>query len=232
MVKTLAEQRGLIATFMPKPFANLTGSGAHFHTSLWDAAKDVNLFEDLGDENGLSRLAYWWIGGLKEHAKALTAVTAPTVNSYKRLVRGAPRSGSTWAPVYITYGGNNRTQMLRIPGPGRVENRTIDGSCNPYLAAAVTLAAGLDGIAKRTDPGPRNDRNLYEVPYEQLQEEGIGLLPRTLSEALDELERDEVVLDALGRDYARLFIEAKREEWQRYHNYVSQWEIDNYLYLF
>jgi glutamine synthetase len=134
--------------------------------------------------------------------------------------------------VYITYGGNNRTLMLRIPGPGRIENRTIDGSCNPYLAAAATLAAGLDGIAHQIDPGPGSERNFYDVPYEQLAREGIDLLPRTLSEALDELERDEVILDALGRDYADMYLRAKRAEWERYHNYVSQWEIDNYLPLF
>jgi glutamine synthetase len=231
MVRALAEQYGVLATFMPKPFSHLTGNGCHFHQSVWDAERDVNLFDDPTDPNGLSQLAYWWIGGLKRHARAFTAVTAPTVNSYKRLIRGAPRSGATWAPVYITYGGNNRTQMLRIPAPGRIENRTIDGGCNPYLAAAVTLAAGLDGIANHLDPGPRNDRNLYEVPYEELRAEGIELLPRTLSEALDELERDDVIIDALGRDYAEMFIAAKRDEWERYHNYVSQWEIDTYLPL-
>ena len=119
---------------MPKPFSHLTGNGAHFHISVWDVEKDTNLFLNKQDENGLSEFAYHFIGGLKKHAKAVAAVTAPIVNSYKRLIRGAPRSGATWAPVYITYGGSNRTQMIRIPGPGRIENRTVDGAANPYLA--------------------------------------------------------------------------------------------------
>ena len=189
MVRTIAEQQGLIATFMPKPFSQLTGNGAHFHMSLWDAEKNTNLFLDERDENGLSELAYHFIGGLKKHAKAVAAVTAPIVNSYKRLIRGAPRSGATWAPVYITYGGSNRTQMIRIPAAGRIENRTVDGAANPYLAPAVMLAAGLDGIENRIPAGTRNDKNLYEVPLEELKAEGIGFLPTTLSEALDELER-------------------------------------------
>ena len=155
MVKTVAEQHGLVATFMPKPFAHLTGNGAHFHMSLWDAARDVNLFEEPRDELGLSQLAYHFCGGLMKHAQALAAVTNPLVNSYKRLIRGAPNSGATWAPVYVTYGGSNRTQMIRIPGPGRLENRIIDGAANPYLAATVLLAAGLDGVQHRLDPGRR-----------------------------------------------------------------------------
>ena len=136
MVKTCAGEKGLIATFMPKPFEDLTGNGAHFHMSLWDTEKDRNLFLNEKDENGLSELAYHFIGGLKKSARAVAAVTAPTVNSYKRLVRGAPRSGATWAPVFITYGGSNRTQMIRIPGPGRVENRTVDGATNSYSGSS------------------------------------------------------------------------------------------------
>src|SRR5918994_3040673 len=152
MVETLAQEQGVMATFMPKPFAHLTGSGAHFHMSLWEG--DRNLFEaDPADDPrglGLSELAYQFIGGLKKHAKAYIAFTAPTVNSYKRLVVGAPESGATWAPVYVSYGYNNRTQMLRVPAAGRVEDRTVDGSCNPYLGATAVLAAGVDG----KEPGP------------------------------------------------------------------------------
>jgi glutamine synthetase len=229
MVRALAEQQGMVATFMPKPFSHLTGSGAHLHMSLWDAETDRNLFLAESDANGLSELAYHFVGGLKAHARGLAALTAPTVNSYKRLVAGAPRSGATWAPVYVTYGGNNRTQMLRIPGPGRVENRAVDGSANPYLAMAGILAAGLDGIRNRLPAGDRNDRNMYEVPLEDLRREGIRLLPATLDEAVSELERDAVLMAALGPEYGPAYVAAKRAEWRAYHNSVSQWEIEQYL---
>ena len=232
MVKTIAEENGLMATFMPKPFSNLTGNGAHFHMSLWDAANDTNLFLDEGDENGLSQLAYWFIGGVLKHAKALAAVADPLVNSYKRLIRGAPRSGATWAPVYVTYGGNNRTQMIRIPGPGRIENRSGDGSANPYLAMSALLAAGLDGIEKKIDPGARNDENLYELSEDDLRARGIEFLPANLSEALDAFEGDEVVRGALGEIYAENYLQVKRAEWKRYHDSVSGWEVENYLGLY
>jgi glutamine synthetase len=232
MVKTVAEHHGLLATFMPKPFAHLTGNGAHFHTSLWDTQNQTNLFLEPQDPNGLSQLAYWFMGGLLTHARALAAVTNPLVNSYKRLIRGAPRSGATWAPVYMTYGGNNRTQMLRIPAPGRVENRIVDGAANPYLACAAVLAAGLDGIARRLEPGRRNDENLYELPETELRQRGIGFLPTTLSEALDHLEQDAVIREALGAEYVAHYLQVKREEWQRYHQSISRWETDNYLGLY
>ena len=232
MVRTVAEEQGCIATFMPKPFSHLTGNGCHFHTSVWDADTDANLFLDKADENGLSEFAYHFIGGLKQHARAIAAVTAPIVNSYKRLIRGAPVSGATWAPVYISYGASNRTQMIRIPGPGRIENRTIDGAANPYLAPAVMLAAGLDGVENKLPAGSRNDRNLYEVAEEELKAEGIGFLPTNLSEALDELEQDEVIKTAMGREYADYYIQVKRAEWKRYHDSVSQWEVENYLGLY
>ena len=236
MVHTLAQQRGLLATFMPKPFSRLTGNGCHFHMSLWD--DDTNLFLDENDPRGLglSETAYNFIGGLKKHAKAYIAVTAPTVNSYKRLKVGAPTSGATWSPVYVTYGYNNRTQMLRIPGPGRVEDRTIDGSCNPYLAAAVVLAAGLDGIENKLDPGDPNPGNMYETPEDELRRRGIELLPTNLLDATRELERDDVIREALGRgrdeDYLDYFVRVKRDEWTRYHEQVTPWEINEYLTRF
>jgi glutamine synthetase len=232
MVKTVAEQQGLLATFMPKPFANLTGNGAHYHVSLWDAQNKANLFLDEKDGDGLSKLAYAFMGGILRHAKALVAVTCPIVNSYKRLIRGAPRSGATWAPVYITYGGSNRTQMIRIPGPGRLENRIPDGAANPYLAMAALLAAGLDGIESKADPGKRNNDNLYEVPEEELRRRGIDFLPTTLSEALDCLEEDGIVKTALGEEYAAYYLRVKREEWRQYHRSVSAWETDHYLGLY
>jgi glutamine synthetase len=236
MVHTLAQQQGLLATFMPKPFTDLTGNGCHFHMSLWDG--DTNLFLDEDDPRGLglSELAYNFIGGLKKHAKAYIAVTAPTVNSYKRLKRGTTTSGATWAPVYISYGYNNRTQMLRIPGPGRVEDRTIDGSCNPYLAATVMLAAGLDGIQNKLDPGDPNTGNMYTTSSGDLEKQGIEMLPANLLDATRELERDDVLREALGRardeDYVDYFINVKRDEWTRYHEQVTPWEIKEYLTRF
>jgi glutamine synthetase len=236
MVHTLAQQRGLLATFMPKPFTHLTGNGCHFHMSLWDG--DTNLFLDDDDPRGLglSETAYHFIGGLKKHARAYSAVTAPTVNSYKRLKLGTTTSGATWSPVWISYGYNNRTQMLRIPGPGRVEDRTIDGSCNPYLAATVVLAAGLDGIENKVDPGEPNAENLYAVSYDELRDRGLETLPTNLLNATIELEQDDVMRAALGRgrneDYVDYFIRVKREEWNRYHEQVTPWEIKEYLTRF
>lgn len=238
MVESLAQERGLIATFMPKPFANLTGNGCHFHASLWSGGD--NLFEaDPSDDPrglGLSELAYNFIGGLKAHAKAYIAVTAPTVNSYKRLVVGAPTSGATWAPAYVSYGYNNRTQMLRVPAPGRIEDRTVDGSCNPYLAAAAMLAAGLDGIERKLDPGDPNSDNLYTYTEEQRNEKGIELLPANLLDATRELERDDVLRAALGKtrdgDYVDYFVTVKRREWQAAHEQITGWELDRYLQLF
>jgi glutamine synthetase len=238
MVEAMAQERGMIATFMPKPFAHLTGSGCHLHMSLW---KDgVNLFEaDPADDPrglGLSELAYQFVAGLKAHAKAYIAVTAPTVTSYKRLVVGAPTSGATWAPAYVSYGYNNRTQMLRIPAAGRIEDRTVDGSCNPYLAATAVLAAGLDGIERGLDPGEPNSLNLYETDEAQRAELGIDVLPANLLDATRELERCQVLRAALGRardeDYLDYYVRCKRREWQQAHEQITQWEIDRYLQLF
>jgi glutamine synthetase len=238
MVEALAQEQGLIATFMPKPFAHLTGNGCHFHMSLWKDGE--NLFEiDPADDPrglGLSELAYQFVGGLKAHAKAYIAVTAPTVTSYKRLVVGAPTSGATWAPAYVSYGYNNRTQMLRIPGPGRIEDRTVDGSCNPYLAATVVLAAGLDGIERGLDPGEPNALNLYETDEAQRKELGIDVLPANLLDATRELERCDVLRAALGRardeDYLDYYVSCKRREWQQAHEQITKWELDRYLQLF
>jgi glutamine synthetase len=233
MVHTLAHQRGLLATFMPKPFTELTGNGCHFHMSLWDG--DRNLFLDEEDPRGLglSQLAYHFLGGLMKHARASSAVTAPTVNSYKRLKAGTTTSGATWSPVWISYGYNNRTQMYRIPGPGRIEDRSVDGACNPYLAATVILASGLDGIENEINPGEPNPENLYAVPSKELRDRGFEILPTNLLEATVELERDEVLRTALGRardeDYADYFIRVKREEWNRYHEQVTPWELREYL---
>ena len=232
MVRTVAEQHGLWATFMPKPFDYLTGNGAHYHISLADAESGRNLFLDERAEYGLSQLGRLFMGGLLRHARGLSAITAPLVNSYKRLVRGAPRSGATWAPVYVSYGPGNRTQMIRLPAPGRVENRVVDGAANPYLASAAILGAGLDGIENKIEPGVANTSNLYEASEDELARHGITFLPATLREALDCLEQDMVVKEALGAEYAAYYIGVKGEEWRQYHQSVSQWEIDNYLMTF
>jgi glutamine synthetase len=238
MVEAMAQERGLIATFMPKPFGHLTGNGCHLHMSLWRDGVNVFDADPADDPNrmGLSEDAYHFIGGLKAHAKAYIALTAPTVTSYKRLVIGA-RSGSAWAPVYISYGYNNRTQMLRIPDAGRIEDRTVDGSCNPYLAATVILAAGLDGIEKGLDAGnPTTELNLHELTDDQLNDLGVEMLPATLLDAARELEKDDILRDALGHtgreDYIDYFVKIKKAEFKQAHEQITQWELDRYLQLF
>jgi glutamine synthetase len=238
MVESLAQQRGLLATFMPKPFAHLTGNGCHFHVSLWKDGE--NLFERDPSEDprglGLSELAYNFIGGLKANAKAYIAVTAPTVNSYKRLVVGAPTSGATWAPAYISYGYNNRTQMLRIPAAGRIEDRTVDGSCNPYLAATAMLTAGLDGIERGLDAGEPNSQNLYMLSAAEREAQGIDLLPANLLDATRELADNDALRAGFGKtpkgDYIDYFVEVKQREAQAAHEEITKWELDRYLQLY
>jgi glutamine synthetase len=238
MVHTLAHRAGMAATFMPKPFANLTGNGLHVHSSLWDSESGEELFSDQADPRGLglSKVAYQYVAGLLEHAHATIAVTCPTVNSYKRMGVGAPKSGATWAPAYATYGGNNRTQMLRVPDAGRVENRGCDGSANPYLALTVLLAAGLDGIDRNLDPGEPNQDNLYTLSDEQVAAGGIRAMPPTLLHATDNLVADQVVREALGKvpggDYVDYYAGVKRDEFRDYHSIVSDWEVDHYLTQF
>jgi len=228
----IAHQHGMVATFMPKPFSNRTGTGSHFHISL-GTAKNKNLFFDAKDKYGmgLSQTGYWFLGGVLKHARALCALAAPTVNSYKRLVVGRALSGATWAPAYITYGDNNRTCMVRIPY-GRLELRLPDGSCNPYLVTAALIAAGMDGIANKIDPGPPCNDNLYEMSQAQIAERGIGLLPQNLNEAIDAFAADDVVRGSIGEALAKEFIELKRMEWIEYSRHVSDWERKRYLEFF
>ena len=228
----IARQHGAVATFMPKPFSNRTGTGAHFHISIGTSG-EKNAFYDKSDKRGLglSQLGYWFLGGLLHHARALAAVCAPSVNSYKRLVVGRSLSGATWAPAYIAYGDNNRTACVRIPF-GRIELRLPDGACNPYLVTAALAAAGLDGIDRRLDPGEPLNINLYELSPEEIRARGIGLLPQSLSEAVDALEKDEVVQKGIGAELAAEFIRLKRMEWVEYSRHVSDWETNRYLELF
>jgi glutamine synthetase len=233
MVHSLAAEAGMLATFMPKPFAHLTGNGLHMHLSLWDG--DTELFADAADARGLgmSALGYSFIGGLLEHAQALTAVTCPTINSYKRLASAAPDSGAAWSPAYATYGGNDRTHMLRVPDPGRVEDRCIDGSANPYLALSGIIAAGLDGMERQIDPGDPCDLNLLTLSEGAAADRGLRSMPMTLWHALDHLEADGVLREGLGKtsggDYIDYFVATKRNEVRSSHAEITPWELDQYL---
>lgn len=235
MVKELARQQGYFASFMPKISGDKTGSGAHYNMSLADIDSGKNLFEDLNDPRGckLSKLGYHFIAGVLRHAKAVVAVTCPTVNSYKRLVRQGSMSGFTWAPVYICYGNNNRTNMLRIPlAGGRVECRAADISTNLYLGAALILAAGLEGIREGLDPGEPHTENMYNYALDELDAMGIDLLPRTLSEAIDAFAADPLAKTVMGPLMHQTFTDFKRQEWEEYHTHISDWEIKRYLKFF
>lgn len=225
VVRTIAQRHGLHATFMPKPIFGINGSGMHTNQSLFRG--DENAFYDPAGELQLSQEAYYYIGGLLRHAQAMAAVTNPTVNSYKRLVPGYE------APVYLAWSARNRSPLIRIPAKRglstRVEFRNPDPACNPYLAIAVMLKAGLDGIARKIAPPPRVDRNIYEMTAPERAELSIDSLPGSLAEALDLLAGDEVLQDALGPHIYHRFMEAKRIEWDRYRTQVHPWEIEEYL---
>lgn len=225
-VKTIAKRHGLFASFMPKPKYGINGSGMHINMSLEKDGK--NIFFDENDQMQLSKEAYYFIGGIMEHVKGMTAITNPLVNSYKRLVPGYE------APIYIAWSATNRSPLIRIPaarGEGtRVELRCPDPSANPYLALAVCLAAGLDGIRKQIMPPAAVVKNVYEMRLDEKKAEGIEALPATLSEAVDELEKDEYILEVLGEHISRNYIAAKRTEWAEYTSQVTDWEIEQYLY--
>ena len=225
MVKSIAENHGLRATFMPKPFVNLTGNGCHCHASLWDKTGKKNLF-DGKDEMGLSPLAYNFLGGMIHSAEALCAIFNPTVNSYKRI--NAPRtlSGATWSPNTVTYGGNNRTHMVRIPDDGRFEFRLMDGAANPYLLQAGVLAAGLDGIANKRDPGKRVDLDMYAEGHKV---RGAKKLPLNLIDALRLLDKSKVLNEAFGREAVQSYVKLKMEAWDDYCRHLTQWERDHTL---
>lgn len=221
MVKTIAEQHGLRATFMPKPFANLTGNGCHTHVSVWDKAGRKNLFLNKRDQLGLSALAYQFLGGIMHNATALCAVFNPTVNSYKRINAPVTSSGATWSPNAVTYAGNNRTHMIRVPDAGRFELRLMDGSTNPYLSQAGVLAAGLDGIGNKRDPGEPTHVNMYEDGHKV---KSAKRLPATLHDALRLLEKSKVLSEAWGEDVVKSFIKLKLQEWRDYTAELSDWE--------
>ncbi len=237
MAKHYAKEDGLLATMMPKPFADKTGTGAHFNMSLYDLKTGKNLFAcDPKDDPrglGLTTLGYQFIAGILKHGPALCAAFAPTVNSYKRLVRRGAMSYFSWAPVFNSYGSNNRTNSVRVPmGGGRCESRNADGAVNPYLAATLALAAGLEGIREVLDPGKPNEDNLYEISEEARQRRGIDFLPQTLQEAVKAFAADSLVEKTLGKELKDEFIIYKTEEWETYHLNISQWELERYSYMF
>jgi glutamine synthetase len=219
MAKSIAEKHGLRATFMPKPFLGLTGSGCHSHVSIWQG--EHNAFEDAGGELGVSRLGYHFIGGVIQHADALCALLNPTVNSYKRINAPRTSSGATWAPNTVTYSGNNRTHMVRIPEPGRFEMRLADGAANPYLLQAGILAAGLDGITTKCDPGPRLDINMYTDGH---LVKDAKRLPLNLLDALRAFEDSATLKAALGESFVAAYAKLKHAEWNEYAGHLTQWE--------
>jgi glutamine synthetase len=225
MVKTLAETHGGRATFMPKPFSALTGNGCHTHLSLWDG-QGRNLFHDAGGELGLSVLAYQFLAGLLEHAPALSCLTNPTVNSYRRLAAPPTSSGSTWSPGGISYSGNNRTHMVRIPDDQRIELRLPDGSTNPYLLQAAVLAAGLDGIERQLDPGPRSDNDSYADPGATIH---ARPLPASLGEALMAFAADGRLRESLGEPFCSAYETLRIREWRQATSQVSAWERQHTL---
>ena len=226
MVKELAGQHGLRATFMPKPFMHLTGNGCHAHVSLWDRADESNLFYDPAGELGLSALAYHFLGGILTHAEPLTALFTPTVNSFKRINAAPTVSGATWSPNAVSYGANNRTHMVRIPEPGRFELRLMDGAANPYLLQAGILAGGLDGIAQERDPGERLDINMYEPGAAPA---GIPRLPLNLLDALRAFAASAMLRDALGGALVDSYVKLRMAQWNDYMRHLTDWEREHTL---
>jgi glutamine synthetase len=224
MVKSIAERHGLRATFMPKPFLHLTGSGCHAHVSLWQGER--NLFDDPAGELGVSTLGYQFLGGIIHSAEALTAILNPVVNSYKRINAPRTMSGATWAPNSVTYTGNNRTHMIRIPEGGRFELRLADGAANPYLLQAAILVAGLDGIAAKRDPGRRLDVNMYTDGHTVTD---AKRLPLNLLDALRALDRSAVLRNGLGDAFLSAYLKLKHEDWNAYARHLTSWERETTL---
>lgn len=228
MTKTIAEMHDLRATFMPKPFADLTGNGCHAHVSAWNKGGTKNLFLDKKDplELGLSPLAYQFLGGIVHNADALTAIFNPTVNSYKRINGSVTRSGATWAPNTVTYSGNNRTHMIRVPDDGRFELRLMDGASNPYLMQAGFIAAGLDGVESDRKPGKPYFNNMYEDPAAA---KGAKKLPLNLLDAIRLLDKSKTLRASLGDDLVDAYVKLKMQDWRAFTAHLSDWERANTL---
>ena len=227
MVKAIAEKHGMRATFMPKPFINLTGNGCHAHVSAWNSNGKKNLFYDQKDELGLSKLAYHFLGGILTNAQALSAVFNPTVNSYKRIDAQVTLSGATWSPNVISYSGNNRTHMIRIPDKGRFELRLMDGSANPYLLQAGIIVAGLDGINNKRDPGKALNINMY-TDGKNLR--GLRKLPENLLDAIRLFEKSKTLKQGFGEELVTSYAKLKHSEWKNCSSSISSWEWDHTLY--
>jgi len=232
MVKSLAEKHGLRATFMPKPFSNLTGNGCHAHVSCWDGKK--NKFLDKSDKLGLSKTAYNFLGGLIKNADSLSAFFNPTINSYRRINAPPTKSGATWSPSSISYTGNNRTHMVRIPDQGRFELRLMDGSANPYLLQAGVIAAGLDGLNNKIDPGEPLHCNMYE---DHAKYPDLPKLPNDLKQSLDRLKNNKMINEAFGEDVINSYLKLRSAELKEFNNNenfdktkpVTEWERRNTL---
>ena len=226
MVKSVAEKHGLRATFMPKPISGLTGNGCHAHISVWDLDGKTNAFADDDAELGLSADGKHFLGGIVAHAKAMCALTNPTVNSYKRINAPVTQSGATWAPNTVTWTGNNRTHMVRVPGPGRFELRLPDGATNPYLLQSAIIAAGLLGLDAKADPGPRLDIDMYAMGHTV---KDAPRLPLNLLDAIRAFETDTVFTEMIGPEMSAAFAKLKRQEWDSYMAHFSDWERMNAL---
>ena len=226
MTKTIAERHGFRATFMPKPLSTLTGNGCHAHVSVWSKDGKTNLMEDAQGELGLSKLAYHFIGGLLKHAESLAAITNPVVNSYKRINAPRTTSGATWSPNTVTYSGNNRTHMIRIPDSDRIEVRLADGAANPYLLQAVLIGAGLWGVENKTDPGKRLDIDMYAEGHKVLN---APKLPLNLLDALRAFQKNQTLRGILGAEFADSYVKLKMDEWNSFMHHFSDWERRNAL---
>ncbi|MBT4285528.1 MAG: type III glutamate--ammonia ligase [Rhodobacteraceae bacterium] len=227
MTKSVAEKHGLKATFMPKPVQGLTGNGCHAHISVWDAPGEkskTNVFADSEKDLGLSDKGINFLGGIMKHASAMAAITNPTVNSYKRINAPRTMSGATWAPNTVTWSGNNRTHMVRVPGPGRFELRLPDGAANPYLLQAVILAAGLDGVRTNADPGKRYDIDMYAEGHKI---RGGPKLPLNMLDAIREFDKNKDLKKALGDEFSNAYIKLKMKEWNSFSSHFSVWEKEN-----
>ena len=226
MVKSIAEKHSLRATFMPKPFTNLTGNGCHCHVSVWDKSGKKNMFLDRKDELGLSKTGYNFLGGIMESADKMAAIFNPTINSYKRINGSVTTSGATWAPSSITWAGNNRTHMVRVPGAGRFELRLMDGATNPYLLQAAIILLGLDGLNNKRDPGKRLDINMYTEGHKAGK---VKKLPLNLLDAIRDFDKSKIIRQGFGNDLVDSYVKLKNQDWTTFNKHLSSWERETTL---